>query len=376
MSRPIRICFVALIIFISLILFTNSYAANKSIHLEAIKLPSGFQIAVFADNIPNARSMVLSPNGVLFVGSRREDKVYAVIDLNGDNHADDIRVIADNLNMPNGVAFRDGALYVAEVNRILRFDGIEDRLKSPPTPVVVNRSFPDDSHHGWKYIAFGPDDRLYIPVGAPCNVCEEDDSRFATIMRMRPDGRDLEIFVRGVRNSVGLDWHPQTKELWFTNNGRDWMGDDLPPDTLHRAFKKGLNFGFPYCHGGDIPDPEYGEKRQCDEFAPPALKLGPHVASLGMKFYTGSMFPPQYKHNIFIAEHGSWNRSKPIGYRITRVILNGNRPIRYETFAEGWLQGGKAWGRPVDVLVMPDGALLVSDDRAGAIYRVSYNINN
>ncbi len=373
MSRPIRICFVALIIFLSLILFTNSYAANKSIHLEAIKLPSGFQIALFADNIPNARSMVLSPNGVLFVGSRIEDKVYAVIDLNGNNHADDIRVIADNLNMPNGVAFRDGALYVAEVNRILRFDGIEDRLKSPPAPVVVNRSFPNASHHGWKYIAFGPDDRLYIPVGAPCNVCEEDDSRFATIMRMRPDGRDLEIFVRGVRNSVGFDWHPQTKELWFTNNGRDWMGDDLPPDTLHRAFKKGLNFGFPYCHGGDIPDPEFGVKRQCDEFAPPALKLGPHVASLGMKFYAGSMFPLEYKHNIFIAEHGSWNRSKPIGYRITRVILNGNRPIRYETFAEGWLQGKKAWGRPVDVLVMPDGALLVSDDRAGAIYRVSYN---
>jgi glucose/arabinose dehydrogenase len=276
--------------------------------------------------------------------------------------------------MPNGVAFRDGALYVAEVNRILRFDGIEDRLKSPPTPVVVSRSFPDDSHHGWKYIAFGPDDRLYIPVGAPCNICEEDDSRFATIMRMRPDGRDLEIFVRGVRNSVGFDWHPQTKELWFTNNGRDWMGDDLPPDTLHRAFKKGLHFGFPYCHAGNIPDPEYGKKRPCDEFAPPALKLGPHVACLGMKFYTGSMFPLQYKHNIFIAEHGSWNRSKPIGYRITRVILNGNRPIRYETFAEGWLQAEKAWGRPVDVLVMPDGALLVSDDRAGAIYRVSYKL--
>lgn len=377
MIRPIRNCLAALIIFISQFLFINACAAgsNKNIHLEAIKLSSGFRIAVFADNIPNARSMVLSPNGILFVGNRKGDKVYAVIDLNGDNHADDIRIIADNLNMPNGVAFRDGALYVAEVNRILRFDGIEDRLESPPTPVVVYRSFPDSSHHGWKYIAFGPDDRLYIPVGAPCNVCEEDDARFATIMRMRPDGRDLEIFVRGVRNSVGFDFHPQTKELWFTNNGRDWMGDDLPPDTLHRAFKKGMNFGFPYCHGGDIPDPEYGEKRQCDEFAPPALKLGPHVASLGMKFYTGNMFPLQYKHNIFIAEHGSWNRSKPIGYRITRVILNGNRPIRYETFAEGWLQGEKAWGRPVDVLVMPDGALLVSDDRAGAIYRISYNEN-
>ncbi len=346
------------------------------INLDLIKLPAGFKIDLYAADIPDARSMVMSPGGTLFVGTRKAGNVYAVVDRDADFRVDEVITLLKGLNMPNGVAFRQGSLYVAEVNRILRFDLIENRLHSPPAPVVVNDTFPRDKHHGWKYMAFGPGDMLYVPVGAPCNICETEDRRFATIMRMQPDGSQLEIFVRGVRNSVGFDWHPQTKELWFTNNGRDWMGDDLPPDTLHRGFKKGLNFGFPYCHGGDIPDPEYGQKRQCDQFSPPELKLGPHVASLGMKFYTGSMFPLQYKHNIFIAEHGSWNRSKPIGYRITRVILNGNRPIRYETFAEGWLQGEKAWGRPVDVLVMPDGALLVSDDRAGAIYRVSYNINN
>lgn len=342
------------------------------INLDLIKLPAGFKIDLYAADIPDARSMVMSPGGILFVGTRKAGNVYAVVDRDGDFRVDEVITLLKGLNMPNGVAFRKGSLYVAEVNRILRFDLIENRLHSPPAPVVVNDTFPRDKHHGWKYIAFGPGDMLYVPVGAPCNICETEDRRFATIMRMQPDGSQLEIFVRGVRNSVGFDWHPQTKELWFTNNGRDWMGDDLPPDTLHRAFKKGLNFGFPYCHGGDIPDPEYGEKRQCDEFAPPELKLGPHVASLGMKFYTGSMFPLRYKHNIFIAEHGSWNRSKPIGYRITRVILNGNRPIRYETFAEGWLQGEKAWGRPVDVLVMPDGALLVSDNQASVIYRITY----
>ena len=359
-------------------LFTGVITACRAagdlpgIHLETIKLPAGFTIEVFAENLPNARSMVLSPKGVLFVGTRREGKVYAVLDRDGNGIGDKIYVIADGMNMPNGVAFRNGSLYVSEVNRILRYDGIEGRLTTPPEPVVVNDSFPSDIHHGWKYIAFGPDGRLYIPVGAPCNVCEEADPRYSSIMRMQPDDGVPEIFASGVRNTVGFDWHPQTAELWFTNNGRDWMGDDQPPDTLHRGYRKGLHFGFPYCHGGDIPDPEFGSKRKCAEFEPPALNLGPHVAALGMKFYTGDMFPPEYRNNILIAEHGSWNRSVPIGYRVTRVILNGNEPIRYEVFAQGWLQGDKAWGRPVDVLVTPDGSLLVSDDRAGAIYRITY----
>lgn len=350
----------------------SSAAPLKGLHLEKIELPSGFRIDLYAEGIENARSMTLSPKGVLFVGTRREGKVYAVVDSNGDRRADKIWVLADDLNMPNGVAFRNGSLYVAEVDRVLRYDDIENRLQAPPEPVVVTSKFPSERHHGWKYIAFGPDGRLYVPVGAPCNVCEREDKRFSTIMRMQPDGSELEIFVHGVRNSVGFDWRPETGELWFTNNGRDWMGDDLPPDTLHRVERSGLHFGFPYCHGGDIPDPEFGAKRSCDQFAPPVLKLGAHVAALGMKFYQGDMLPPHYKGSIFIAEHGSWNRSTPIGYRITRVLLKGNRPIRYEVFAQGWLQKDKAWGRPVDVLVMPDGALLVSDDRAGVIYRISY----
>jgi len=308
---------------------------------------------------------------VLFVGTRGEGKVYAVIDRDGDQKADEILTIARGLNMPNGVAYRDGSLYVAEVSRILRFDDIADRLYNPPKPVIVSKAFPKDQHHGWKYIAFGPDGLLYVPVGAPCNVCEKKDGRYASIMRMRPDGRDPEIFASGVRNTVGFDWHPETGELWFTDNGRDWMGDDQPPDELNRAPKKGLHFGFPYCHG-DILDSSYGRNRDCGEFTPPSIKLGPHVAALGMKFYTGRQFPAQYRNQVFIAEHGSWNRSKPVGYRITLVRLDGSQAVRYETFAEGWLDGISAWGRPVDVLVMPDGALLVSDDRAGAIYRIYY----
>jgi glucose/arabinose dehydrogenase len=375
MTKYFRNLSIAVIVSLTTIFSVNSCRAASTVkgdYLELIHLPPGFEISLYAENVPNARSMVLSPGGVLFVGTRREGKVYAVLDKNSDNRADAVVVIAEDLYMPNGVAFRDGSLFVAEVNRILRYDNIESRLNDPPDPVVVSKKLPSDAHHGWKYIAFGPDSRLYIPVGAPCNVCEETDARFASIMRMRPDGSDLEIFAHGIRNSVGFDWHPQTKELWFTNNGRDWMGDDLPPDTLHRAAQSGIHFGFPYCHAGDIPDPEYGGRRLCSEFTPPALKMDAHVAPLGMKFYTGIMFPPHYKDNIFIAEHGSWNRSIPIGYRVMRVVLKGNRPIRYEVFAEGWLQADKAWGRPVDVLIMPDGALLVSDDRAGAIYRIRY----
>ena len=349
-----------------------SAAKNTDIALERVQLPPGFKIDVFATDIPNARSMVMSPDGIVFVGTRRAGKVYAVIDRNGDYRADEVVTIAKNLNMPNGVAFRSGALYVAEVNRILRYDKIEERIHSPPKPVVVTDRFPNDRHHGWKYIAIGPDGMLYVPVGAPCNICEKNDPWYATIMRMQLDGSELEIYAHGVRNTVGFDWHPQTKELWFTNNGRDWMGDDLPPDTLHRAAQKGLHFGFPYCHAGDIPDPQHGRKYSCDTFAQPAMKLSAHVAPLGMKFYTGDMFPKRYRNQIFIAEHGSWNRSVPIGYRITLAFFDKSNTARYEIFADGWLRKNKAWGRPVDIIVIKDGSLLVSDDRAGVIYRISY----
>jgi glucose/arabinose dehydrogenase len=274
--------------------------------------------------------------------------------------------------MPNGVAFRDGALYLAEVNRVWRFDKIEDNLADPPKPVLVNDGFPSDAHHGWKFIRFGPDGWLYVPVGAPCNICEREDARYASIMRMKPDGSSLEVFASGIRNTVGFDWHPATKELWFTDNGRDMLGDDMPPDELNRAPQKGMNFGFPYCHGKNISDPQYGAKHACSQSIPPEQELGPHVAALGMRFYTGAMFPAEYRNQIFIAEHGSWNRSHKIGYRVMLVRLEGNRVVKYEEFARGWLQGESAWGRPVDVQVMPDGALLVSDDDAGAIYRIAY----
>lgn len=350
----------------------GSSCRTQAFEPGSIKLPPGFSISLYAYPVEGARSMTLSPSGVLFVGSRSEGKVYAIVDRNKDNKADEVIVIAKGLNSPNGVAFRDKSLYVAEINRILRFDDIEKRLNIPPSPVVVNDSFPDKSSHGWKFIAFGPDGLLYVPVGAPCNICSPDKI-FATITRMKPDGTSLEVFAQGVRNTVGFDWHPVTRELWFTDNGRDWMGDNMPPDELNHAPVKGLHFGFPFCHGTSIKDQEFNKGRDCKEFVPPAMELGPHVASLGMRFYTGDMFPAQYKNRIFIAEHGSWNRTVPIGYRVTTVTLDGNKAVRYEVFAEGWLKGRKVSGRPVDVLVMPDGALLVSDDKANAIYRISYH---
>jgi glucose/arabinose dehydrogenase len=347
-------------------------ASENEPSLPYILLPSGFTIQTYAANVPNARSMVLTPNGTLFVGTRSGGTVYAVRDTNNDQVADQVIIVASGLNMPNGVAFDNGALYVAEVNRILRYDKIESRLTSPPSPVIVNDSFPSNASHGWKFIRIGPDHKLYVPVGAPCNVCEQEDERYASIMRMNLDGSGLEIYEHGIRNTVGFDWDPSTKELWFTDNGHDMLGDNLPPDELNHAPRKGMHFGFPYYHGNSIPDPEFGSKHALKEFTPPAMELGPHVASLGMRFYTGTMFPPEYRHAIFIAEHGSWNRSIPIGYRITMVNVKDNKAIDYKIFAEGWLIGRNVSGRPVDVLVMPDGALLVSDDYAGKIYRISY----
>lgn len=340
--------------------------------LASIRLPDGFSIAVFSDQVPGARSLALSPKGIVYVGTREAGKVYAVVDRDHDGRADEVRTIASGLRSPNGVAWRDGALYVAEVSRILRFDGIDGRLANPPAPKVITDAYPTDGHHGWKFIRFGPDGKLYVPVGAPCNLCDAEKPIYASITRISPQGGKPEIFVRGVRNTVGFDWHPQTRELWFTDNGRDLLGDDVPPDELDRAPRAGLHFGYPYCHAGRIADPELGAGHPCSGFTPPAIALGPHVAAIGMRFYTGAMFPPAYRGQIFIAEHGSWNRSEPIGYRVTLVRLRGNQAVSYEPFAEGWLRGGAAWGRPVDVEVLADGSLLVSDDAAGAIYRITY----
>jgi glucose/arabinose dehydrogenase len=341
--------------------------------LWRIQLPPGFSIHLYAAGVPNARSMTLGSQGTVFVGSRRARKIYALLDHHGEGKADEVITVASGLTLPNGVAFHDGSLYVADVNRVLRFDDVEMRLKSPPAPVVVNSQLPGDIHHGSRVIRFGPDGWLYISVGAPCNECEPTDAHEAAILRMRPDGSDLEVFARGVRNSVGFDWQPQTQKLWFTDNGRDDMGDDVPPDKLNYAPQSGMNFGFPYCHGGDIPDPEFGRLHACSEFVAPAMKLPAHVAALGMAFYTPDMFPATYKNQIFIAEHGSWDRSIPTGDRISLVRLRDDGTATYEPFATGWQMGRLRWGRPVDTLVMPDGALLVSDDYAGAIYRIVYH---
>lgn len=348
--------------------------AHADLPIHLIKLPPGFKIEVFAEGLKNARSMALSPNGTLFVGTRKVGNVYALRDENNDGKADRYFLLAQGLRMPNGVIFHKGDLYVAEVGRVIKFQDIENVLDHPPKPVVVNDTFPEDSWHGWKFIAKGPDGKLYIPVGAPCNVCERGDQRFGSIMRMNFDGSDLEVFAKGIRNSVGFSWHPKTNELWFTDNGRDNLGDNIPPDELNHAPESGLHFGFPYCHGKAIADPEFGSKRPCKDFRPPAQELGPHVASLGMRFYTGKMFPREYHNQIFIAEHGSWNRSTKIGYRVTLVELDGEKAVSYKIFAQGWKQGESVWGRPVDVLIMPDGSMLVSDDYAGAIYRISHKV--
>ncbi len=344
-------------------------AQPQQLPLENIKLPKGFAIEVVA-RVENARGMAFGDKGTLFVGSMRAGKVYAIRFAPGTPAQ--VFTVASGLQLPAGVAFAGGALYVSAVDRILRLDDIENRLANPPVPVVVTSRFPTETHHGWKFIAFGPDGKLYVPVGAPCNVCETDPDRYATIMRMNRDGTGLEVYARGVRNSVGFDWDPRDGELWFTDNGRDFLGDDAPPDELNHATRAGLHFGFPYCHGGTLADPEFGRKRACSEFTPPAQNLGPHVASLGMRFYTGAQFPREYRGQVFIAEHGSWNRSRKIGYRITLVHLEQGRAVAYEPFATGWLQGEKAWGRPTDVQVAPDGSLLVADDSADAIYRISY----
>lgn len=344
----------------------------KKYNLDKIHLPPGFSISVYAE-APNARSMCIGDRGTLFVGNREGENIYAIVDNNKDGKADKVYSIGSGLSSPNGVAFKNGSLYVAEINRILRYDGVEDKLADPPQPVVVTDKYPDKFHHGWKNIAFGPDGKLYVPVGAPCNVCEENDSVFATITRINPDGSGMEIFAKGVRNSVGLDWHPETKQLWFTDNGRDNLGDDQPFCELNTAPAKGLHFGFPYCHQGNILDPEFGGGKNCADYTPPARGLGPHVAPLGMHFYTGNSFPSEYTNQIFIAEHGSWNRSKPIGYEVTLAKLSGNKVVDYIPFATGFLQpDGKVYGRPVDIEVAPDGALFVSDDYAGAVYKITY----
>lgn len=347
--------------------------SGAPLKLAALKLPPGFSIEVYSAGVPNARSLALGAPGVVYVSTRRDKRVYAVVDRDRDHKVEKVHTIAQGLDTPNGIAYRDGSLYIAQIGRLLRLDGIDAKLARPPKPVVVTEALPKHEHHGWRYLRFGPDGWLYIPIGAPCNNCKRDEPIFASIARMKPDGTGFEVFASGVRNSVGFDWHPETHELWFTENGRDVLGNDLPPDELNRAPRAGLHFGYPHCHAGVIVDPEFGD-RPCTDFEPPVQNLGPHVAALGMRFYTGAMFPPAYKNAIILAEHGSWNREQKLGFRVMVVRLDGKKAISYEPLVTGWLdeQTGDAWGRPVDVEQLDDGSLLISDDWNGVLYRVTY----
>ena len=341
--------------------------------LKQLHVPQDFTLSIFAENLPNARSLALGDNGVVFVGTGSEGAVYAVQDSNNDGVADKRYVIASRLYMPNGVAYKNDSLYVAEVNRIIRFDHIAQQLANPPKPIVVYDQFPSDRHHGWKYLRFGPDNKLYTTVGAPCNICEPEKPIYSSLVRLNADGSNFELLARGIRSSVGFDWQPETDALFFTENGRDYLGDDLPPDELNRWTTSGEHFGFPYCHGGDIPDPEFGAGKKCGQFIAPAWKFKAHMAPLGLRFYRGSQFPMEFKNQLFVAEHGSWNRSEPHGYRVALVKFSQGKPISERVFIDGWLsKDGNVLGRPVDILETPDGSLLISDDKLGVIYKIEY----
>ncbi len=347
--------------------------------LSKINLPEGFKISIYAPNIVDARSLARTEDGkTVFVGNRRRKNVYALTDTNGDMVADKVDTIATGLNMPNGVYFHEGDLFVAEVSKIHRFPDIMNNLSAPKSEVIFD-SYPTDGHHGWKFISFGPDGKLYVPVGAPCNVCDKSDENevYASITRMNPDGSDMEVYVSGVRNSVGFAWHPVTGDMWFTDNGRDLLGDDVPACELNHVSAGGEHFGFPYWHQGDIPDPDFGDGHAKTDYTQPAYKFEPHSAPLGLRFYQGDMFPGKYKNNLIVAQHGSWNRTKEaghIGYQLRFVQLEGDEVVKSEIFADGWLdqETNKGWGKPVDIMEMPDGSILVSDDVNHCIYRISY----
>jgi glucose/arabinose dehydrogenase len=349
-------------------------AADTADRLAQIQLPPGFRISLFSDRVPGARQMALARSGALFVGTIREGKVYVLPDANHDMKADSVRVLDEGLTMPSGVEFIGNDLYVAALNRVLRYRGVGARRlpKSMPKPEIVTEVLPDKTEHGWKYLRKGPDGYLYVPVGAPCNVCLSYDQRFASILRMDPKNGETVLYASGIRNTVGIAFHPDTKQLWFSDNGRDLMGDDVPADEIDHATGPGQHFGFPYVHAGDVADPEFGVGKSLEGYVSPVVKIQAHSAALGIVFYTGKLFPAPYKRALFVAEHGSWNRSKKVGYRVSVVKFDEDGP-HYEPFATGWLYNEDAWGRPVDVLVAPDGSLLISDDQAGAIYRVTYS---
>jgi glucose/arabinose dehydrogenase len=344
-------------------------AAMDKLPLAKLKVPAGFNIEVYAAGMANARSLALGDKGTVFVGSRLVDKVHAIVDKDGKRT---VKVLASGLYRPNGVAFKNGTLYIAELSKLSRIDKVEDNLDNPPKPTVIYDNLPKDEAHGWKFIAIGPDNKLYVEVGQPGNNVLHDDAH-GQIRRMNLDGTGAEVYVRGVRHSVGFDWNPENKQMYFTDNGRDWMSEDVPQDELNRVTKMGEHFGAPYCLQGNIPDPEFGWGHSCSEFTAPVGLMGPHAGTLGMRFYTGNMFPKSYKNVIFVARHGSWNRSKKFGGDVAVVKLNKDGTVKsVEPFLTGFLENNNYVGRPVDVMQMKDGSLLVSDDWNGAVYRITY----
>jgi glucose/arabinose dehydrogenase len=348
-------------------------AAADKVPVDKLKVPKGFKIEVYASGIPNARSLRLGDKGTVFVSNRTLDKIYAIVDKGGKR---EVKVIAKDLYRPNGIALHDGTLYIAELSQISKIEKIEDNLDNTPKPTVIYNDLPKDEPHGWKYLTVGPDNKLYFNIGAPCNICMPP-STHAQIRRINLDGSGAEVVARGTRQIVGMDWHPTLKQLYFTENARDWLSEELPNDKLNRLSQPGKdNFGYPYCHQGNVPDPEFGWGHSCDEFTKPVALLGPHAAPLGIKFYTGNAFPAEYRGQAFIARHGSWNKSKKIGGDIVVAKLNKDGTLKsLDPFLTGFIQDNNYVGRPVDLLVMKDGSLLISDDYAGAIYRVSYGNN-
>lgn len=338
--------------------------------LSKLKLPPGFTAEVWASGILDARGLRQGDKGTVFVSSLFvAGKIYAVQDRGGKR---EVKTIAEKLFLPNGIEFHKGSLFVATPKDITRYDNIEANLDNPPKPVMVYDKLPGDVPHGWKFIKIGPDGKLYVPVGAPCNICMPDEQH-AQIRRMNLDGTGEEIVARGVRNTVGFDWDPKTGDLWFTDNGRDWLSEDLPNDELNHITQTGKqHFGFPYCHQGDFADPEFGWGKSCSDYTKPAMLTGPHAGTLGMRFYTGKMFPAKYRGAMFIARHGPWNRTKKYAADVVVAWPDGKGGARMEPFMTGLVENNEYLGRPVDVLVMKDGSLLVSDDHNGAIYRISY----
>lgn len=343
----------------------------SDIPLDKIKLPPGFKAEIWASGIPGARAMALGDNGKVYIGTRGIGRVYEVSD-NGKERTS--RVVVDKLVQPAGVAYRNGTLYVMAIDKVLRFDGIAKNPNAQPVDMTASFNLPREQHHNWKYISFGPDNKLYVPFGAPCNICEPGQE-YAQIRRYNADGSGMEVVARGVRNTVGFDWHPVTRELWFTDHGRDWMGDDGPEDELNRMSKTGQNFGFPYCHANGIPDPDIKKANACDGVTMPVATVGPHAAAMGIHFYTGRMFPAEYRNAAFIARKGSWNRTTKFGFDVVAVKVDAaDQNAKITPFMTGFLdeKADAFWGRPAYIAQMRDGSLLVSDEQLGAIYRISY----